>query len=231
MFNNNTHRIQAVNSFIAKVYAWMFIALSATALTAYIVHTNPALMYMIYSWLILLVPIQIGLLIYMQVALRKISYTTATMLFVLYSILMGATLAPIFVLYTMHSIIHVFTITAGMFGVTALYGYYTQKDLSRYGSLLMMCLFGLLIAQVINMFMGSAQFDYITSIFGVILFVGLTAYDMQKIKAVAYELDVTYDEDQDALANKLALVGASILYLDFLNLFLKLLRIMGKRRK
>ena len=231
MFNNDIMRAEAVNGFITKVYAWMFFALGTSAATAYTVYSIPMLMYAAYKGLYLLIAAQLGILFYLQAKLLSMSYTRATVLFTLYSVLIGITLSPIFLVYTMYSIVQVFTIAAGMFGIMALYGYFTKKDLSGFGSILFMGLIGLIITQAVNMFFASAQVEYFAAMFGVLLFAALTAYDMQKLKMLAHELNYADDEDQYSLANKLALYGAVILYLDFLNLFLKLLSLMGKKRK
>ena len=149
--------------------------------------------------------------------------STATTLFALYSILNGVMLSSIFLLYSTAIISKVFFITAGTFGVTALYGYATKKDLSSLGNILFMALIGLVIATVVNVFMKSAMFDLILSYIGVIIFVGLTAWDSQKIKHM-----MMVQQDADESAQKLALIGALSLYLDFINLFLYLLRIFGR---
>lgn len=209
-----------------KVYLWMTLALMITGITAAGVANSPNILALIYSsqvvmWGIIIA--EFGLVIYISARLEKLSLSTATTLFALYSILNGVMLSSIFLLYSTVIISKVFFITAGTFGVTALYGYATKKDLSSLGNILFMALIGLVIATVVNVFMKSAMFDLILSYIGVIIFVGLTAWDSQKIKHM-----MMVQQDADESAQKLALIGALSLYLDFINLFLYLLRIFGR---
>lgn len=209
-----------------KVYLWMTLALMITGITAAGVANSPNILALIYSsqvvmWGIIIA--EFGLVIYISARLEKLSLSTATTLFALYSILNGVMLSSIFLLYSTAIISKVFFITAGTFGVTALYGYATKKDLSSLGNILLMALIGLVIATVVNVFMKSAMFDLILSYIGVIIFVGLTAWDSQKIKHM-----MMVQQDADESAQKLALIGALSLYLDFINLFLYLLRIFGR---
>ena len=209
-----------------KVYLWMTLALMITGITAAGVANSPNILALIYSsqvvmWGIIIA--EFGLVIYISARLEKLSLSTATTLFALYSILNGVMLSSIFLLYSTAIISKVFFITAGTFGVTALYGYATKKDLSSFGNILFMALIGLVIATVVNVFMKSAMFDLILSYIGVIIFVGLTAWDSQKIKHM-----MMLQQDADESAQKLALIGALSLYLDFINLFLYLLRIFGR---
>jgi FtsH-binding integral membrane protein len=209
-----------------KVYLWMTLALMITGITAAGVANSPNILALIYSsqvvmWGIIIA--EFGLVIYISARLEKLSLSTATTLFALYSILNGVMLSSIFLLYSTAIISKVFFITAGTFGVTALYGYATKKDLSSLGNILFMALIGLVIATVVNVFMKSAMFDLILSYIGVIIFVGLTAWDSKKIKHM-----MMVQQDADESAQKLALIGALSLYLDFINLFLYLLRIFGR---
>ena len=209
-----------------KVYLWMTLALMITGITAAGVANSPNILALIYSsqvvmWGIIIA--EFGLVIYISARLEKLSLSTATTLFALYSILNGVMLSSIFLLYSTAIISKVFFITAGTFGVTALYGYATKKDLSSLGNILFMALIGLVIATVVNVFMKSAMFDLILSYIGVIIFVGLTAWDSQKIKHM-----MMVQQDADESAQKLALIGALSLYLDFINLLLYLLRIFGR---
>lgn len=209
-----------------KVYLWMTLALMITGITAAGVANSPNILALIYSsqvvmWGIIIA--EFGLVIYISARLEKLSLSTATTLFALYSILNGVMLSSIFLLYSTAIISKVFFITAGTFGVTALYGYATKKDLSSLGNILFMALIGLVIATVVNVFMKSAMFDLILSYIGVIIFVGLTAWDSQKIKHM-----MMVQTDADESSQKLALIGALSLYLDFINLFLYLLRIFGR---
>ena len=209
-----------------KVYLWMTLALMITGITAAGVANSPNILALIYSsqvvmWGIIIA--ELGLVIYISARLEKLSLSTATTLFALYSILNGVMLSSIFLLYSTAIISKVFFITAGTLGVTALYGYATKKDLSSLGNILFMALIGLVIATVVNVFMKSAMFDLILSYIGVIIFVGLTAWDSQKIKHM-----MMVQQDADESSQKLALIGALSLYLDFINLFLYLLRIFGR---
>ena len=209
-----------------KVYLWMTLALMITGITAAGVANSPNILALIYSsqvvmWGIIIA--EFGLVIYISARLEKLSLSTATTLFALYSILNGVMLSSIFLLYSTAIISKVFFITAGTFGVTALYGYATKKDLSSLGNILFMALIGLVIATIVNVFMKSAMFDLILSYIGVIIFVGLTAWHSQKIKHM-----MMVQQDADESAQKLALIGALSLYLDFINLFLYLLRIFGR---
>lgn len=209
-----------------KVYLWMTLALMITGITAAGVANSPNILALIYSsqvvmWGIIIA--EFGLVIYISARLEKLSLSTATTLFALYSILNGVMLSSIFLLYSTAIISKVFFITAGTFGVTVLYGYATKKDLSSLGNILFMALIGLVIATIVNVFMKSAMFDLILSYIGVIIFVGLTAWDSQKIKHM-----MMVQQDADESAQRLALIGALSLYLDFINLFLYLLRIFGR---
>ncbi|KGF16833.1 membrane protein [Prevotella sp. S7-1-8] len=210
-----------------KVYVWMTMALAITGICAYGVATSPNIMQMIYGnsmtiWVLFIV--ELGLVFYTTARIQKLSLTTATTLFIIYSALNGVTLSGIFMVYSMTSIAKVFFITAGTFAAMALYGYFTKTDLSKIGSILFMALIGLIIATVVNLFLKSAMFDLILCYIGVGIFVGLTAWDSQKIKhMLAMQVDMSEN------AQKIALMGALSLYLDFINLFLYLLRIFGNR--
>lgn len=211
-----------------KVYTWMALALVITGVTAYGVATTPSLIEAIVMNRVLfwgLVIAEFGLVFGISGMLHKLSLATATLMFIAYSVINGALLSVIFLVYTMDSIGMVFFITAATFGVMALIGYTTKTDLTKMGSILFMALIGLIIATVVNMFVHSSGLQLIISYAGVLIFVGLTAYDTQKIKQMLYEQD-----SADESAQKLALVGALSLYLDFVNLFIYLLRILGNRK-
>ncbi len=217
----------AFPALMRKVYVWMTLALAITGICAYGVATSPSILQLIYSggatiWVLFL--LELGLVFYTTARIDRLSLSTATSLFVLYSALNGVTLSSIFIVYSMASIAKVFFITAGTFAAMAAYGYFTKTDLSRFGSILFMALIGLIIASVVNVFMRSAMFDFILSYVGVAIFVGLTAWDSQKIKEM-----LARQADLSEGAQKLALMGALSLYLDFINLFLYLLRIFGNR--
>lgn len=212
-----------------KVYLWMAMALVITGVTSYGVASSPGLMQAILTnnallWVLIIA--EFGLVFAISAAINKLSLTTATLLFVLYSVINGATLSVIFLVYTMESIASVFFITAGTFGVMAFIGYTTKKDLTSLGKMLFMALIGLIIATLVNVFfIQSSGFSLIVSYVGVLIFVGLTAYDSQKIKQMLLQAS-----DAGESAQKLALLGALTLYLDFINLFIYLLRIFGDRK-
>ncbi|HCN54424.1 MAG: Bax inhibitor-1/YccA family protein [Prevotella sp.] len=216
----------AFPALMRKVYVWMTLALVITGITAYGVATSPALLTALYSSkgiMFALIIAELALVIGVTAAINKLSLSTATFLFVLYSILNGAMLSSIFVLYSPTIITKVFLITAGTFGAMAVYGYFTKKDLSSIGRILFMALIGIIIATLVNFFTKSAAFDLIISYIGVAIFVGLTAWDSQKIKLMLAQC-----EEMNESTQKLALMGALTLYLDFINLFLYLLRIFGR---
>lgn len=210
-----------------KVYVWMTLALVITGVTAYGVATSPGILQMIYGnsmvmWVLLIA--ELAIVISVSAAINRLSLSTATLLFVLYSVLNGAVLSSIFLLYTMSSITTVFLITAATFGVMALVGYTTKTDLSSMGKIVLMALLGLIIATLVNLFLKNTMMDMIISYVGVLIFVGLTAYDSQRIKQMMLQAP-----DASENMQKLALLGALSLYLDFVNLFLYLLRIFGRR--
>ena len=201
-------------------------ALVITGLCAWGTATSPSMVQLVYGnraaiWVLFIA--ELGLVFYTTARINRLSLTTATTLFIIYSALNGVTLSSIFMVYAMTSIAKVFFITAGTFGVMALYGSVTKTDLSRFGNLFLMALFGLIIATLANLFIKSSGLDLILSYVGVVLFVGLTAWDSQQIKR-ALSLQAGMDES----AQKVALLGALELYLDFINLFLYLLRIFGR---
>lgn len=219
----------AQRTLFKNVYAWMALALVVTGLTAYYVANSPTILGMIFgsgAALIGLCIAQFALVIGLSAAINKISFTAAGIMFVVYSILTGITLSSILLVYTSESVALTFFVTAGTFGAMALYGTVTNKDLSGMGSILFMALIGLIIASVANWFFHSSGLAMIISYAGVLIFVGLTAYDAQKIKNM---LSV-YGSGVNEASMKIALMGSLELYLDFINLFLHLIRILGSRR-
>ena len=211
-----------------KVYTWMTLALVITGVTAWGVAHSPAILQMIMTNKILFFGILIGELALVwgvSAAINRLSLTTATLLFVLYSVLNGVTMSFIFLAYTYESVASVFLITAGTFAAMAFFGYFTKTDLSSIGRILFMALIGLIIATIVNIFLKSSGFGMILNYLGVLIFVGLTAWDTQKIKQM-----LSMAEDTGETAQKVALMGALSLYLDFINLFIHLLRIMGNSR-
>jgi len=223
--------IADTKTFLSKVFSWMFLALGITAVTAYYFAANAHLMaYLIGSngmttlgWIVMFAPL--GLVLIMSMGLRKLSFGALSSIYVAYSLLMGMSLSFILLIYSINTIFITFAITAGMFGFMALIGYTTKTDLTKLGSILFMGLIGIIIASVVNFFVKSSQMEYIISFIGVLVFTGLTAYDMQKLKRIGNGVSM-----QDASTKKLVIMGALTLYLDFINLFLFLLRLMGGRK-
>ena len=219
---------EAFPALMRKVYVWMSLALLITGMTAYYVATNQVIMNAILTSRVLLYglfAVELALVIIVSAAINRLSVLTATLMFLLYSVLNGATLSVIFLVYQLSSIATVFFITAGTFGTMALIGYTTKKDLSSIGRILTMSLIGLVIATLVNIFIKSDGLTMILSYIGVLVFVGLTAWDSQKIKRMLLQAT-----DVNEVTKKIALLGALTLYLDFVNLFLYLLRIFGKKR-
>lgn len=220
-------RTQRVN-FMYKVYGWMSLALGISALSAWYVATNHSwYIYIMNSPFILigLMIAQLALVIVLSMFLFRMSFALALGMFLLYAVLLGVMLSSILIAFTKASIYATFFVTAGMFAIMALYGYFTRADLTSMGNLSMMALIGLIIGLLINLFLRSPVFDLILSGVGVVVFTLLTAYDVQKIKRIGQQV-----ADQ-VLIEKVALLGALTLYLDFINLFLFLLRFTGRRQQ
>lgn len=216
------------SALMRKVFVWMTLALVITGITAFGVATSPSLVAMIFGNKLMfwgLIIAEFALVFAVSGAINRLSLLSATLLFILYSIVNGATLSVIFFAFSTAVIAKTFFITAGTFGVMALVGYTTKTDLTSMGKILFMALVGIIIASVVNMFVYSSGFDLIISYVGVLVFVGLTAYDTQKIKQMCQMAP-----DAGESAQKLALLGALELYLDFINLFLYLLRIFGNNK-
>lgn len=210
-----------------RVFLWMSIGLGITGLAAYAAFTN-GLAYTIASSSGLfygLIIAELLLVMGLSSMIRRMSFMLATVLFGLYAALNGLTMSYIFLVYTEGSIASTFFISAGMFAAMSAFGYLTKRDLTSWGNLLFMALIGLIIAGVVNMFLGSSTLSLITSAIGVLVFVGLTAYDVQKIKMLFADV---YQDDEEI--KKVSVLGALSLYLDFINLFLYLLRFLGNRR-
>jgi FtsH-binding integral membrane protein len=214
--------------FIRRVYNWMGLGLALTAIVALYTTSNHYLLSLIFKNSLVFFGLIIGelaLVIVLSAAINRLQASTATLLFFLYAGLNGLTLSVIFLAYTQASITSTFFVTAGSFAVTSFYGYTTQRDLTSWGSFFFMGLIGIIIASVVNFFLHSAMIYWIVTYAGVLIFVGLTAYDTQKLKEMA--LAGFADEET---ARKSAVLGALALYLDFINLFLLLLRILGRSR-
>ena len=220
----STAGTSVLSTVMRKVYGRMFFALVVTALTALYVASSPALLATILGSRGIffgLIIAELAVVFVVSGMLHKISSTTAVLLFYLYAILNGVVFSSIFVVYELGSIAYTFFITAGVFGAMTVYGLVTKNDMTKFGSYCMMALFGLIIATVVNIFVASSTLDWIISLVGVALFIGLTAWDTQKIKNAAYEVEPSQ-------MGKLATIGALSLYLDFINLFLYLLRFFGR---
>jgi FtsH-binding integral membrane protein len=209
-----------MNGILKKTFGWMSIGLLVTFLTAYVSAVNVNIAYSISRMYLILALVELGLVIFLSARITKMSPTTARIVFLLYSFVTGLTFASIFLYYEMTSIILVFLMTAIMFGVFALIGYTTNLDLNKIGTYLLVGLISIIICSIINIFIGGNTFGIIISIISIIIFLGYTAYDIQKIK----ELENYMDEEN------LAIFGALQLYLDFINIFIDLLRIFGSRR-
>ena len=227
---------QGLRSYMLKVYNYMGSALLVTGIVALITFkfsvlslsplTLTSLGNSLYNsglaWIVMLAPL--GVVLYMSFGIRKMSASKAQTTFWIFAALMGLSLSSIFLVYTETSITRVFFITAGTFGAMSIYGYTTKRDLTKFGSFLMMGLIGIIIASIVNIFMKSSMMYFVISILGVLIFVGLTAYDTQKIK------NMYLASDSGELMGKKAIMGALTLYLDFINLFIMLLRLFGQRR-
>ena len=217
------------NQLLRSVYNWMMVGLLVSGLTAFMVSHSEQLTHILFGnpymiWVLFL--IELGLVIAISAGINKMDVSTARMLFILFSFVDGLTLAVIFMVYTDTSIASTFFIAAMTFGVMSLYGYFTDTDLSSWGTLLFVGLIGIIIAIVVNFFLQSPVMDWWISVIGVIIFVGLTAYDTQKIKQMGEQM---LEESQESLS-RVAIIGALSLYLDFVNLFIMLLEFFGNRR-
>jgi uncharacterized protein len=223
----------ASRKFIANVFLWMFGALAVSAIVAYIFTNTPALLQPMVDasthslsglgYLVMFSPLAFVLLI--SFGLNRISYPVLSLLFIAYAAVTGISFSFILLAFTASSILGVFLTTSIVFGIMAIAGYTTHQDLTKFGSILIMFLIGIIVASVVNLFLHSSGMDMLITYIGVAVFVGLTAYDVQKLKNIGAGL--TYG---DATASKMALMGGLTLYLDFINLFLMLLRLFGRRR-
>jgi len=218
--------------FIKSVYNYMFAALTISGVISYLIGTNPEILATLFLtasggvsmvfYVVLFSPILISLV--MAGGFNKFSFGTLMALFILYSVLMGMSLSVLFIAYSMGTLATTFMLTAGSFGFMAFLGYTTKTDLTKFGSLLYMLLFGVIISSVVNMFLGSSGFDYVISLVSVFIFTGLVAYEMQMIKNMAHQAQM-----DGTLRQKLALFAGFQLFLTFVNLFLSLLRLLGNR--
>jgi FtsH-binding integral membrane protein len=216
---------EGLRAYMLRVYNYMGSALLLSGIVAYAVANVPALFNAIFGtpliWVVMLAPL--GMVFFLSARINKMSATAAQTAFWVFAALMGASLASIFEVYTQTSIVRVFLITAVTFGAMSLYGYTTKRDLSGFGSFLFMGLIGIVIASLVNIFLASSMMQWVISVIGVLVFTGLTAYDTQQIKEMYLE------SDADSVIHKKAIMGALRLYLDFINLFMMLLHLLGNR--
>ena len=220
---------------MANVFIWMTVAMAVTAITAYLFASSADLIGNLVNlqtgkmtglgWVVTFAPF--GFVLLMSMGFQRLSPAIMTLLFLAFAVLMGMSLSFILLIYTAASVYKTFLVTAGMFGVMAFLGYTTKTDLTKFGSIMMMGLFGMIIAMLVNMFMHSSTMEYIISVAGVLIFTGLTAYDVQKLKRIGAGTGMAAG---DANVRKLSILGALTLYLDFINLFLFLLRFLGDRK-
>ncbi len=230
--NGSTYDLKVTeeqNRFLVKVYGWMFAALLITGIVAAFFAANGLIVGLISSFgmgaVIAIIVVQLIMVIALSGWVKKMSAVVAMVVFFLYAALNGVTFSLFFLVYTPGSILNVFFITAGLFAFMSVYGFITKKDLTSMGNMLIMALLGIIVAGVINLFLKNAMMDFIITVVGVLVFIGLIAYDTQKIKNMNIIGNEGTDED-----TKEAIVGALTLYLDFINLFIKLLRLLGKRK-
>lgn len=220
----------ASSEYIRKVYGWMTIGLILTGIMAWYISNSPDISNMIfkskYIWFGLIIA-QLGVVIVLSAALQRMSAGLATVLFILYSVLTGVTLSVIFVVYPIGAISNAFFTASGMFLAMSLYGTFTKRDLTSWGTFLTMGLIGIFIAMIVNIFLKSSLMDFVISCIGVLVFTGLTAYDTQKLRALGSEMDM---KDASGV-RRMVILGALTLYLDFINLFLMLLRLFGGRNR
>ena len=215
-----------VTAFLSKVYGWMFLGLLLTAGTAVVVASSPVLIETLIAnrilfWILLFA--QLGLVFYLSARVNQVAPATAAVLFLLYSAMVGVTTSVIFLIYTGATIMSAFVVTAGMFGAMAVFGTVTKRSLAGVGQFMFMGLIGLIIASVVSLFWYNDVLMFVINVVGVLVFTGLTAYDAQRLKQMAVALP-------DGRVGSYAIVGALSLYLDFINLFFFILRLMGGRR-
>ncbi|AAZ40978.1 putative transport protein [Candidatus Blochmanniella pennsylvanica str. BPEN] len=219
----------AIQPYILQVFGWMSCGLLLTAFVAWYASRTPAILQLLFSNQIIFFSLIIGqlaLVFVLSGMVTRLSGSLATTLFMLYSMLTGLTLSSVFILYTTSSISSAFVVTSGMFGAMTLYGYTTKRDLSSFGNLLFMALIGIVLASMVNLWLKNTALMWLITYIGVIIFVGLTAYDTQKLKSIGASLSI---DNQDQF-RKYSIIGALTLYLDFINLFLMIVRIFGNRR-
>ncbi|MCU0589794.1 MAG: Bax inhibitor-1/YccA family protein [Syntrophobacteraceae bacterium] len=228
VYVTNEQVLAAQGAFVRRVYNWMGLGLALTAIVSMYTASNATLLGWIFGTPMVfygLILAELGLVMALSAGIHRMQAATATFMFFFYAALNGVTLSAIFIAYTSASIADTFFVTAGTFGAMSLYGYFTQRDLTSWGSFLFMGLIGVILASLVNLFFRSEAIYWLATYAGIIVFVGLTAYDAQKIKAMAVQGFGDAESER-----KGAVLGALTLYLDFINLFLLLLRIFGRRR-
>ena len=217
---------EGLRSYMLSVYNYMALGLALTGLTAYVTASSPTLVGLIFGtplqWVVMLAPL--GFVFFLGARIHRMSVSTAQLVFWAFAVVMGLSMASIFLVFTYTSIARVFFITAATFGAMSLYGYTTHRDLTSWGTFLFMGLIGIIVASLVNLFVQSSAFHFAISLAGVVVFVGLTAYDTQRIKEEYYEFD------SPETSTRKAILGALMLYLDFINLFIMLLRLFGQSR-
>ena len=221
------HKEANFSTVLQKVFYMMTAGLAVTGITSLLTLYIPQILLFVANYWQILVVAELILVVILSLNLKNMGTATCRIAFYLYAILNGLTLSPVFLVYTETSIASTFFITAAMFGGAALYGHKTNRDLTKFGSFFIMALFGIIIAGIVNLFIMNSILDFIISVIGILLFIGITAYDVQKIKGIYALVD---DNDEEKMT-QVVTVGALNLYLDFINIFLKILNLTGKRRK
>lgn len=214
-------------AFFRVTYAWMTAGLFMTALTAFFVVMSPSILTFVSRFYLIILALELIIVFSFPYAMRKASYATLIVMFLFYSFLTGVTFSFLLLLYTDTSVFGAFLVTSGMFGALSLYGMVTKRDLTGMGKFLYMSLIGLILSMVINLFIGGTVLSLVISIAGVFIFAGLTIYDTYKLKRIVIETD---SDIYQSSGKKLAIYGALVLYLDFINMFLMILRLFGRRR-
>ncbi|ABD44746.1 inhibitor of apoptosis-promoting Bax1 family protein [Ehrlichia chaffeensis str. Heartland] len=217
-----------LRNYLVKVYNYMAMALGLTGIVAFFVASSPAVISMVYNtplhWVIVFAPM--GLVFLMSYKLNVLSFQAILMIFFSFAALVGVSISYVFLVYTAASIAKVFFISSSMFGVMAWYGNVTKKDLSQFGTFLFMGVIGIAIASLVNLFLGSGPLHFALSVVAVVVFTGMTAYDAQRIKDMYYK----FNDGTDSSVNKMAILGATTLYFNYINIFISLLNLQGERK-
>lgn len=221
------HKEASFSTVLQKVFYMMTAGLAVTGITSLLTLYIPQILLFVANYWQILVVAELILVVILSLNLKNMGTATCRIAFYLYAILNGLTLSPIFLVYAETSIASTFFITAAMFGGAALYGHKTNRDLTKFGSFFIMALFGIIIAATVNLFIMNNTLDFVISVIGILLFIGITAYDIQKIK----ELNMSVDGSDEERMTQVVTIGALNLYLDFINIFLKILSLTGRRRK